>query len=111
MRGSWNPGSTSWPNAVTSVRNSTPNETIVNQCATATTGRRDIRVCPRNSRTSVTVRAPGRSVRFVGCPSRNVATKRFTVWVNRAMALSVTATHTTSATICRTLMPREHTGG
>ena len=45
------------------MKNSTPKLTIVNQCATATTGSRDIRVCPRNSRTSVTVRAPLSSVR------------------------------------------------
>ena len=56
ISGSWYAGSTSCPNALSSVKNSTPNETIVNQCATATTGSRDIRVCPRNSRNSVTHR-------------------------------------------------------
>ena len=66
MSGSANSGSASCPNALTRVKNSTPKLIIVNQCATATTGRRDMRVWPRNSRSSVTVRAPLSSVRSSG---------------------------------------------
>ena len=69
ISGSTNSGSNSCPYAVISVKNSTPNATIVNQCATATSGSRDIRVCPRNSRTNVVVRAAGWSVRTSGGPA------------------------------------------
>ena len=92
----------SWPNALSSVKNSTPKLIIVNQCAIATTGRRDILVWPRNSRSRVRVRSPGLSTRVAsGWPSRNTLRKCRTVLVTRAMATAVTARHTTSATICR----------
>ena len=44
ISGSVHAGETSWPKALTRVKNSTPKLIIVNQCATATTGSRDIRV-------------------------------------------------------------------
>ena len=59
ISGSAKVGENSCPYAVSRVKNSSPKETITNQCATATTGSRDIRVWPRNSRTSVRVRVAG----------------------------------------------------
>ncbi len=50
MSGSAKSGSKSWPKALSRVKKRTPKLTIVNQCATATTGSRDMRVWPRNSR-------------------------------------------------------------
>ena len=44
ISGSAKSGFTSCPKAASSVKNRMPKLTIVNQCATATTGRRDIRV-------------------------------------------------------------------
>ena len=48
---------------MTRVKNSSPNQTNTNQCATAPTGSRDIRVWPSDSRTSVPVRVAGSPVR------------------------------------------------
>ena len=71
MTGSCQSGWMSWPNAVTSVPNSNMNDSAVNQCATATTGRRDMRVWPRNSLASVHERARGASLRRgSACPTR-----------------------------------------
>ncbi len=82
------------------MKNSTPKLIIVNQCATATTGSRDIRVCPRNSRNNVTVRAPLSPVRVgSGWPSRKTDRKCRTTRANSAIPTRVTTPQTTSATI------------
>ncbi len=104
MTGSRKAGKKSWPKAVIRVKKSTPKLIIVNQWATATTGRRDIRVWPRNSRSRVRVRAALSSPRSAGWPRRKVARKWFTVLTSSAMATAVTPMQTTAATICRALM-------
>ena len=50
------------------MKNRTPKLTIVNQCATATTGSRDIRVWPRNSRSSVAGAGPLVVTAVLGLP-------------------------------------------
>ena len=76
------------------MKNRIPNETIVNQCAIATTGSRAIRVCPRNSRTRVTVRAPGWSVRDSGWPIRTVRVIWAIARANSETATTITARQT-----------------
>ena len=78
-----------------------PKLIIVNQCATATIGRRDMRVCPRNSRSNVTVRAPGLSVRFSGAPTLNRATICATARTSSETPMTVMTTQITAATIWR----------
>lgn len=55
----WN----SWPTALTIVSSSEKKPTATNQCATPTMPQRFIRVWPRNSLATVTVRCTGSSVR------------------------------------------------
>ena len=94
ISGSAQDGENSWPNAVTRVTKSSPNDTITNQCAAATIGSRDIRVWPRNSLTRVIVRRPGRSVRVgSGRPRAKVDRNRITAWTNSATPVAVTARH------------------
>src|SRR3954468_4999683 len=105
MTGSTNAGEKSCPKALSRVKKRTPKLTIVNQCATATTGSRDMRVWPRNSRSKVRVRAPLSSPRSSGWPRRKVARKWLIVLTSRATATAVTPRHTTAATIWSALMP------
>ncbi len=73
MTGRIQSASKSCPTALTIVRSREKKPTATNQCATPTMPQRFIRVWPRNSRTTVTVRAAGSSVRVpagTGCPSR-----------------------------------------
>ncbi len=99
ISGRTNELSNSWPTALTRVRKRIPNDTIVNQCATATTGRRAIRVWPRNSRTRVTVRATGASVRASGWPIRTVRVIWAIARANSEMATTMTARQTTVTAI------------
>lgn len=63
----------SWPTALTMVSSREKKPTATNQCATPTMPQRFIRVWPRNSLTTVTVRSTGSLVRVpagTGWPSR-----------------------------------------
>ncbi len=102
ISGSAKVGENSCPYAVSRVKNSSPKETMTNQCATATTGSRDIRVWPRNSRTSVRVRVAGCPVRVGSAwPRRKTDTRPPSTLAKSATATAVTARHRRSATICR----------
>jgi hypothetical protein len=94
-------GSKIWPYAVTREKNRNPKLTMVNQWARATTGSRAIRVCPRNSRTSVVVRTAGLPVRVrSGSPSRTTCTMDAAARVSRATPAAVRARLTTMTAIC-----------
>lgn len=72
MIGSVQSASKSCPYAWTSVGGSVRKPIATNQCAKPTMPQRFIRLWPRNSRTRVSVRAFGSSVRLpagTGCPS------------------------------------------
>lgn len=93
--------------AWTRVRKRIPKESIVTQWAIATTGRRAMRVCPRNSRKSVVVRTAGRSVRLEsGWLSLKVLTKCRTARASMAHPTTVTVSPMTRATISRADMSR-----
>src|SRR5665648_802697 len=107
ISGSAKCGSSNCPYAVSRVKNNSPKETMTNQCATATTGFRAIRVCPTISRTRVMVRVAGSLVRPRSTwPTVKVAMKRLIILANNATATAVTERQRTRATICRTRMDR-----
>ena len=100
IRGSAKVGLKSWPNAVTSVKNSSPKPMKMNQCPAPTQCHCSIRVWPSDSLSMVAVRRPGLSLRAAGCPTFSTAMIWRMALTKRAVPTAAIASETTMAKIC-----------
>ncbi len=100
MTGSRKSAHSNWKNALTNVAKSRKNDSATNQCANATIGRRDMRLCPKNSRATVSTRRPGWLVRIrSGWPVLKSFLNRNACRNNRTHPSSGMVKHSTIAVI------------
>ncbi|CAM5345194.1 hypothetical protein SRIMM317S_02460 [Streptomyces rimosus subsp. rimosus] len=103
MTGSSQSALKSWPMALTIVSSSEKKPTATNQCAAPTMPHLFIRVWPRNSLTTVTVRCAGSSVRVpagTGWPSRSCRTICRMARPNSATPTAIRTSDTMIAASC-----------
>ena len=103
MIGIWKLGENNCPNAVTRVRNSSPKETMTNQCAVPIQRLplRASRVCAPNSTNRFLVRAQGSPVRpGAGWPIVIVRYMVASTWANRARPTTAMPSEMRIAAIC-----------